>query len=128
MPEISVSDAFSNFNNYLFIDAREPEEFNVSHIRNAKFVGYKKITLNALKDVPKSKPIVVYCAVGKRSENITKKLTAAGFINVYNLYGGIFEWVNQDHPVYNNLNNLTDSVHAYDHFWGQFLNKGKKVY
>jgi len=33
----------------------------------------------------------VYCSLGIRSEVIAKKLKKAGYTNVFNLYGGIFE-------------------------------------
>ena len=72
--------------------------------------------------------VIVYCSIGKRSEDVTLKLKKAGYTNVKNLYGGIFEWVNQGHPVYNNNNIVTDSVHAYGNFWGKWLDKGVKVY
>jgi rhodanese-related sulfurtransferase len=126
--KITVPDAVNQFNNYIFLDAREAEEYNVSHILNSRFVGYKKFSLPTLDVADKKKPIVVYCSIGKRSDEITKKLTEAGFDNVKNLYGGIFEWVNQGHPVYDSQNKQTDSVHAYSKFWGRWLEKGIKVY
>src|SRR5690606_42136192 len=51
-------------------------------------------------DIPKQSTIVVYCAVGNRAERIGEKLLKAGYKHVYNLYGGIFEWMNQGNPVY----------------------------
>ena len=128
IPKITVPEAANAFNNYVFLDAREAEEYNVSHILNARFVGYKKFSIAGIGTVNKNEPIVVYCAIGKRSDEITKKLRDAGFTNARNLYGGIFEWVNQGHPVFNSQNIRTDSVHAYGRFWGQWLDKGTKVY
>lgn len=127
IPKIGVPEAAQSAGKFLFLDAREKEEYNVSHLQGARFVGYKNFALTALQDVPKNTPIVVYCAIGKRSDAITEKLQKAGYANVRNLYGGIFEWVNQGHPVYNN-NGRTDSVHAYGRFWGHWLERGKKVY
>ena len=127
-PAINIADAANNFNNYIFLGAREIEEYNVSHLRNAFFVGAKDFKLDEVRTIDKTKPVIVYCSIGKRSEDITLQLKRAGFTHVMNLYGGIFEWVNQGHPVYNNSNQLTDSVHAYNHFWGRWLDKGIKVY
>lgn len=127
IPKISVPEAAQSAQQFLFLDAREREEYEVSHLKGARFVGYKNFTLSALEGVDKKKSIVVYCAIGKRSDAITEKLQKAGYTNVRNLYGGIFEWVNQGHPVYNN-NGRTDSVHAYGRFWGHWLERGKKVY
>ncbi len=127
-PVINIKEAAANKNNYTFLDAREAKEYNVSHIPNARFVGSEQFELRAISDLPKNKPLIVYCAIGKRSEKITKKLLKEGFSNVRNLYGGIFEWVNQGNVVVDNENKPTNKVHAYGRFWGQFLEKGEKVY
>ena len=71
---------------------------------------------------------MVYCSIGIRSEDISEKLKKAGYTNVYNLYGGIFEWKNRNYPVVNPENEVTEKVHAYSKQWGQWLHKGKKVY
>lgn len=116
--------------NVIILDAREPEEYNVSHIKNAIYVGYNDFNINSVSDVveDKSSSIVVYCSVGIRSETIGEKLKEAGYMNVYNLYGGIFEWVNNDLPVYDSKNNLTTNVHAYSKYWSKWLKKGEKRY
>jgi len=127
-PFINIKEAAANKNNYAFLDAREAKEYNVSHIPNARFVGSEQFELSAISDLPKNKPLIVYCSLGKRSEKITKKLLKEGFSNVHNLYGGIFEWVNEGNGVVDNENKPTNKVHAYGRFWGQFLEKGEKVY
>jgi len=58
---------------------------------------------------------------------VSEKLLSAGYQHVSNLYGGIFEWVNQGNPLYNE-NGPTSKVHAYSRTWGVWLNKGEKVY
>ena len=111
----------------MLLDAREPAEFAVSHIDNAVFVGYNNFNIDALKNIEKDSPIVVYCSVGYRSAKIAEKLLASGFTNVKNLYGGIFEWKNENHNVYN-TNGITEQVHAFSKTWGIWLKKGIKVY
>jgi rhodanese-related sulfurtransferase len=128
VPEITAKDAAKNTTNYLFLDAREQKEYNVSHLPDAKFVGYDNFSMASLNGIAKDKPLVVYCSIGKRSEDITRKLKKAGYTNIYNLYGGIFEWVNTGNTVYDLQNKPTDKVHAYGKFWGKFLDKGTKVY
>ncbi|MFD2037308.1 rhodanese-like domain-containing protein [Belliella marina] len=111
----------------IFLDAREKEEYEVSHLKGAKWVGHKTFSLDSLTEIPKDQPVVVYCSIGARSQEIGKKLQEAGFTEVYNLYGGVFHWVNEGQPIYNK-SKKTDSIHAYSHSWGIWLNKGKKVY
>lgn len=127
VPEIQVQEAARDSANILFLDAREPKESAVSHIRNAIAVGYDNFDLKKLPEIQKDRRIVVYCSVGYRSEKVAEQLLAAGYKNVSNLYGGIFEWVNQGNPVFNNKSQ-TQEVHAYSRAWGIWLEKGKKIY
>lgn len=127
VPEISVIDLSKKNNSVLLLDAREPKEYQISHLKGAKLVGYEKLDLSSLKNTAKNQPIVVYCSVGYRSEKVAEQLIQQGFTNVRNLYGGLFEWKNQNQPVVNETGQ-TDEVHAYDKTWGIWLKKGKKVY
>lgn len=124
--EIAVKEAIGN-DSIIFLDARSLAEYNVSHIKDAIHVGYDNFSFESVPSDAKDKPIVVYCSVGYRSEKIAEKLNENGYKNVSNLYGGIFEWVNQGNPVYQG-DTTTQNVHAYDKTWGIWLNKGHKVY
>jgi len=117
----------SQGNKPLLLDTRTPAEYKVSHIAGARFVAYDAFQVKQLQDVPKETPIIVYCSVGYRSERVGEQLLEAGYKNVHNLYGGMFEWVNEDYPVYNAAGK-TDRVHPYAATWGIWLQKGEKVY
>ena len=112
----------------IILDTRSTEEFEVSHIEDAIFVDYDEFDISQFNNIPKGKNIVVYCSVGIRSENIGDKLKKAGFKNVRNLFGGIFEWKNSDFPVVNSEGNPTEKVHAYSREWSKWLKKGEKTY
>jgi rhodanese-related sulfurtransferase len=112
----------------ILLDTREAPEFAVSHLRGARLVSYDTFSLAAVHDLPRNAPLVVYCSVGARSEKIGAQLRQAGFTNVRNLYGGIFEWVNEGQPVVTATNQPTDRVHAYSPTWGIWLKRGQKVY
>ncbi|WP_296705743.1 rhodanese-like domain-containing protein, partial [Algoriphagus sp.] len=49
---------------YQVLDAREKEEYEVSHLKNAYWVGYDTFDLNKLEGLDKEKPILIYCTVG----------------------------------------------------------------
>ncbi|HAD11060.1 MAG TPA: rhodanese-like domain-containing protein [Saprospirales bacterium] len=128
VPEITVQEAKNKQSQSIFLDAREPREYEISHISGATSVGYDHFDLSKISlPADKSKPIIVYCSVGYRSEKVAEKLIKAGYQNVSNMYGGIFEWVNSDYPVVNSTG-PTRRVHAFDRTWGVWLNKGEKVY
>lgn len=128
VPKISVAGAYAIKDRVLFLDTRSYEEFEVSHIPNARYAGYKKFNLSEVADVPKNQHLVLYCSVGKRSDAISKQLIHVGFTNVHNIYGGIFEWMNKGCEVVNMKNEATDKIHGYNRFWGFWLQKGEKVY
>ena len=125
--EVSVQDVKGK-TEILFVDAREQSEYEVSHIKDAVFVGYDNLDLSDLGKVDKNKEVVVYCSVGYRSEKVAEKLLEIGFSDVSNLYGGIFEWINQKQIVVNLKNEPTDKVHAFNKVWEIWLKKGEKVY
>lgn len=128
VPEISVEEFQLQKDSFQLLDAREKAEYNVSHIKNARWVGYKTFDEKRLQEIDRTKPVVVYCAVGYRSEKIAEKLKASGFEEVYNLYGGIFEWANNAYPLYKG-DSLSNKIHAYDKKWGFWLNDNyQKVY
>lgn len=127
--EVPYKDVYEieDLSDFQLLDAREKEEFEVSHLKNAIWVGYEDFNLDRLENLDKQKPTLVYCSVGYRSEKITQKLLNEGFNQVYNLYGGIFEWANASKPVFQKTKQVKH-VHAYDKVWGVWLNIDEKVY
>ncbi len=121
VPVISISEAYAHKTSYTFLDAREESEFEVSHIENAVYIGYDDFDIRTVEHIDKSQPIIIYCSIGYRSEKIGKKLKKAGFQNVQNLYGSIFEWVNQHHPIYDSENKATNQIHTYNKKWSKWV-------
>ncbi len=127
VPKVNVAEAVTQKKSVLFLDSRERAEFDVSHIKDAIFIGPNP-DLTKMKSVDKQKNIIVYCSVGVRSDEATAVLQKAGFSKAKNMFGGIFEWINEGNPVYDTAGRQTDSVHAYSHFWGMFVHNVRKVY
>lgn len=129
VPYINVNE-LKEKKNLVFLDAREPKEYKVSHIQGALSVGFDHFKSNNVTAniIDKNATIIVYCSIGVRSEQIGEKLQKLGYKNVYNLYGGIFEYKNTGGKVVNNQNKVTDSVHTFNKTWSVYLTKGIKVY
>jgi len=132
IPYISSEQLLNKMQNssILLLDTREKEEYNVSKINGAVFVGYNQFSIKQFSNFAsdKNQPIVVYCSLGVRSEDIGEELKKAGYTNIKNLYGGIFEWKNQGNPVLDAQGKETENVHAYSVAWSKWLTKGNKVY
>jgi rhodanese-related sulfurtransferase len=130
IPYISAEDLSVSDTEIILLDAREANEFEVSHLRNAIHVGYDDFDIATVTEILKDKSakIVVYCSIGVRSEDIAEKLKQEGYTNIYNLFGGIFEWKNKENPLYNTSGQETNNVHVYSKKWGKWLLKGNKIY
>ena len=125
VPVIGVEELKEMEGDVVILDARPQSEFDVSHIKGAKRIGFRKIDKSSLEGVDKREPIVVYCSIGYRSEKVAEKLKKMGYKNVYNLYGSIFEWVNQGNEVVDKDEKPTEKVHTYNKRWSKWVEEGK---
>ena len=125
--EVGVKEV-NQSNDVIWLDSREKEEYEVSKIDGAVWVGYDDFDFERVSGISKEEEIIVYCSIGYRSEKIAERLKSEGYKNVKNLYGGIFSWVNNDKKVYDTTGVETNKVHAYNRLWGIWLEKGEKVY
>lgn len=121
VPLIGVKDLSSIQNKVYILDAREKEEYDVSHIKGAIHIGYNNFDNNILSSIPKDAHVVIYCSIGYRSEKLGSKLIKMGYKNVHNLYGSIFEWVNEGNHVYDINEKITHKVHTYNKSWSKWV-------
>lgn len=119
--------AEANREKYVILDARELEEYEISHIPGAKYFGYDNPNWEELNTIDKDQPIVLYCSVGYRSEKIGEKFKAQGYTEVYNLYGSIFEWANSGQPLETAEGKETKQVHTYNKRWSKWVQKNKDL-
>lgn len=106
----------------LLIDVRGEEEYAVSHLPGALHLPSQAAIATA--GLPSNTPIVLYCSVGYRSARLAAALQAAGYSNVKNLEGSIFEWYNQGRPLVANGEPVR-RVHPYNRSWGLLLEDGQ---
>lgn len=104
----------------ILLDVRTRPEWEVSHLPEARLVDPQSDPTRALLGLPRDTPFVTYCAVGYRSARAARRLRAAGFSNVQNLDGSIFQWANENRPLMREGKNVRQ-VHPYSTFWGRLL-------
>lgn len=94
--EISTIEAHERFSSPappLFVDVREPDEWEEGHVPGAIHVPRGRLESRIEGLVPdKSRPLAVYCAVGSRSAFAAKVLAELGYTDVVNVAGGFTEW------------------------------------
>ena len=97
----------------VLLDVRTAAEFDVSRLAGATRVEPDAATVA----LPKNTPIVTYCSVGYRSAKFAQRLQEAGFTDVRNLEGSIFQWANEGRAI-----EPAGKVHPYNKKWGSLLN------
>lgn len=108
--ECSVTDVHDCLGaNTLFIDIREPAEYQRGHIPGAVHAprGLLEFELHGLVDRCRSdisvsaaeQPIVLYCGTGGRSALAALTAEALGYKNVKSMAGGIVAWAQAQLPV-----------------------------
>ena len=84
----------------LWVDSRNPEEFEAAHIVGAINIPFQFVTRD--QDQMRGYGAVVVYGRGyndPRAEGMTKRMLDLGFENVHLLRGGIRAWINENRPV-----------------------------
>jgi len=109
-------------------DVREKVEYQVSHIQDAIQLSpdtRPEEFEELYGDVLEGKRVVFYCSVGYRSSEMVSRLNEVtedlGARSSLNLIGGVFNWVNQGHPL------SSSKVHPYNEYWGRFIDDTQKL-
>ena len=116
-----------NSPNVTILDAREEKEYEVRPLPKSQYIGFYNFDSKSVSLIKKTDTIYIYCSIGYRSEKIGERIQKMGFNNVFNLYGGIFNWVNAGYEVVDKKNKRTKEVHGYNKEWSKLLNEKRCV-
>ncbi len=72
------------------LDVRTPGEFAAGHLPGAVNIPVQSLSAR-LGEVPKDRPVIVYCRSGQRSSSAARQLKQAGFGAVHDL-GAMSRW------------------------------------
>ena len=94
---IELHDRLKKNENIALIDVREPFEFEITRLPNARLLPLGKIT-TYFNEIPREGTAVVICKSGVRSARAIEFLRGHGFDNLLNLEGGMDAWREQVDP------------------------------
>jgi rhodanese-related sulfurtransferase len=80
------------------LDVRTFGEYQQARLDGARLIPIDQF-VKRLAEVPKDRPVLVYCAVGSRSAQVVNYLARQGYPEIYNLSGGIYAWAQKGLPV-----------------------------
>lgn len=87
-PEQIPKDEWKKF---FVIDARDAGQYSKGHIPGAVHIEWRQV-LAKRNEIPKDKPVLIYCNQGTLSAQAGLALRLAGYENVRILQGGMAEW------------------------------------
>jgi rhodanese-related sulfurtransferase len=87
-----LKEKFENKDDFIFIDVREPYEYEEFNLR-AELIPLGSLIAH-LEDLDefKDKEIVIHCRSGQRSGAAKETLKQLGYPKVRNLLGGVLDW------------------------------------
>lgn len=82
--------------NVLLVDVRTPQEFVQGHLRGAVNIDiYSDNFLTRMQALDTTQTLLLYCQSGNRSKQALQMLSESGFKAVYDLDGGVLEWIKE---------------------------------
>ncbi len=78
------------------VDVRQPYEREICHI-GGLLIPFEQLAEH-LDQIPQGRKLVIYCKSGVRSHYAAQLLIGHGYQHVYNLDGGIINWIEQVQP------------------------------
>ncbi|WP_148096287.1 rhodanese-like domain-containing protein [Flavobacteriaceae bacterium 14752] len=83
------------------VDVRTVKEFNENYIEGAENIVFDDNFDQKLEGLQKDKPVIVYCRSGRRSAKCADILAKRGFKKIYDLKGGITQWMKEGNEIEN---------------------------
>jgi hydroxyacylglutathione hydrolase len=77
--------------NLVVVDVRQPQEWTQGHITESYHITGAQLP-ERLDEVPRDRPIATICGSGYRSSVAASFLRYHGYVNVYNVLGGMSAW------------------------------------
>lgn len=107
----------------LILDVRNDSEYELGHLYNAILLPLYQIqSWNWNTSSPSGQPIInflqahindtvlVYCKGGSRSTLACEILIGHGFQNIFNMNGGISEWMQEGYPIYTRYHHVNMNI------------------
>ena len=80
------------------MDVRTPEEYRQARLRGSLLIPLGELE-KRVKEIPRDRPLLVYCAVGARSSSAAGFLASKGYREIYHMSDGLVGWYKNGFPI-----------------------------
>lgn len=91
---LTVQDVRKRASEFVIIDVRTREEYvdELGHLENSQNIPINEDLESGIKDLDKAAPTLFVCRSGGRSTRAARIAQSLGFMNVFNMSGGMLAW------------------------------------
>jgi len=82
----------------VLLDVRTPEEYRQAHLRGALLIPLGELA-KRVQEIPRGRPLLIYCAVGARSVSAADFLASRGHREIYQMSDGLVGWYKNGFPI-----------------------------
>ena len=86
-----LNDMINDKQDFVLLDVREPEEFEICSINGSVLVPLGELE-DHIEEFDPEKSYIIHCKMGNRSQEAARLMAGKGFKNVKHLKGGIHKW------------------------------------
>ena len=85
---------------FVILDVRTTDEYSTGHIQNALNIDiYQSDFKSRISQLDRTNKYLVYCRTGVRSAEAARIMSDLGFTTIYDLSGGISQWIQAGNKV-----------------------------
>ena len=88
---LTLKNKLDQSEDFILIDVREQIEIEICKIKKSIHIPMGLIPTR-INEIDGNKTVIVMCKLGGRSAQVCHYLNEIGYLNVYNLKGGIINW------------------------------------
>jgi rhodanese-related sulfurtransferase len=110
---------------FYLLDVRDQDEFDVSHIKDARRIGSADFNVERVWMFHRNAPVIVYCTNGERSQTMAQYLGLMGFEDVRILDGQLLAWWEKHRSLVNKDNQASKEILMPDKTGKKILKKLK---
>ena len=82
----------------VLLDVRTAEEYRQAHLRGSLLIPLGELQ-RRVQEIPRDRPLLVYCAVGARSVSAAGFLASKGYREIYQMSDGLVGWYKNGLPL-----------------------------
>lgn len=82
----------------VLVDVRTPDEYRVARLRGSVLIPLAELP-RRLQEIPRDRPLLIYCSVGARSSSAADLLVSRGYHEVYQMSDGLVGWYRNGFPI-----------------------------